>query len=457
MSYTYNDSTMMIATQIAYLDFDGCNTNVGEKIDGILNQYGVYKDGKWELKPGNWSTKQKEQFDTAANIIYLSSNKGGTDEWRNWNVVDVCDDQNDSGYYGMLIDTGDGNAIIGSRGSESTDFSTGYKDWVEADVGLLDNELTYQQKRAEAYMEKIWYKYGDKYDSFNVTGHSLGGNLSQHMTITAPKDMRDKIERCVSFDGPGFSEEYIEKNKKRINEVSDKMDHYQWSWVGSLLTPLPNINYNIIKAHDDRNQDNGLVTMFFRHATYNVEFNEDGSVQYGEQSELAKVLGPITKYIDGNSLEELAFHSYMRNKVFNIPYLPNLYEVVIGLKLIAKAMYEFKEIKQQLISLKNNIYYKYIAPRVSGDYEINLIYVNNLAGEIQEVEHNLQSINNEIESIRRNLRYWSSAGAYYKSNLFFIKNGLESDLKLLKRMSEVASNAANTYRTADDQVKELFE
>ena len=66
--------------------------------------------------------------------------------------------------------------MIANRGSESYDLEQLFKDWIVADIGLLNHALTTQQARATIYMQELWEKYGDQYDSFSVTGHSLGGN-----------------------------------------------------------------------------------------------------------------------------------------------------------------------------------------------------------------------------------------------------------------------------------------
>ncbi len=443
MSYTYKDSAMMIATQVAYLDFDGSTTNVGDAVDSILATYGVQNsNGTWSPKP-NLSAADRAQFDTANNILTLTNQTGGTDEWRDWNIVDVCNDQNDSGYYGLLIDTGDGNAIIGCRGSESTDLLTGIRDWGEADVGLLDSELTHQQEVAEAYMEELWRKYGDEYDSFSLTGHSLGGNLATHMTITAPEEMRDKIEHCISYDGPGFSEEYIAEHREQIERAKDKLDHYIWSWVGGLLNDLPGVENVIIDAHDDPNGE-GIEAMLWRHATYNVEFDENGNIKPGDESILSKILGPLTRWLDSVDPEALK-EDY-----------PMLALIVTGVKLVATVLNKFHDIKDKCVELGKKVYYNYIAPQVSGDYEINMMAVSNMASEIAAVESRLQAISEDIESLRRNLKYTSSTGAYYRSNLYILRTGLESDLRKLKKMGEVANKAVSRYSSVDNQVASSF-
>ena len=331
MGYVYSDSEMMMATQIAYLDFDNSqNRSVGDVVNEIIMKYGMLDssgnpvygdDGNIMLKDtyanaGNSKVLTK-QLQVVSNIKKLGDGTNGLSGWEDWKVVDVCNDQTDTGYYGMLIDTGDGNAIIGCRGSESYNLQQIINDWVVADVGLLNNDLTTQQARSEKYMEELWYQYGDKYDSFSVTGHSLGGNLAEHMTITAPAAMRSRIDHAVSFDGPGFSKEYIDAHREDIAKASDRISRYQWSWVASLLLPLPGVKDTIIKAHDDENvfvsftdshmNPGGellsvimsrIKAMFFRHDTHNVEFDENGSVMAGDESALAAVLGPVSIYIE---------------------------------------------------------------------------------------------------------------------------------------------------------------
>lgn len=452
MSYVYNDATMMIATQVAYLNFNGKNQNAGEVVDALLSTYGVFEEGEWKLKSeydnGRISNAVKEQFDTAANIVSLSKKTGGNDTWRNWRIVDVCNDQNDSGYYGVLIETGDGNAIIGNRGSESTDFMTGYKDWGEADFGLLDSELTKQQQRAEKYMEHLWYKYGDKYNSYSLTGHSLGGNLSQHMAVTAPAAMRRKIEHCISFDGPGFSDEYIRKYKKEIEKMGPKMDRYQWSLISSLLYPLPFVRDTIIKAHDDQESER-VLAMVMRHHTRNVEMGTDGNIQKGEESLLSYVTGPLSRDIEKVTLLDLLSDLLYRK--------PDWYTfITYSLKCLVNVISGFGDIVQKWTEYTADFYYNYLAPEVSGEYEINIASASGLKEELNRVSLRIQEIDEEIGNIRRNLQYWSVSGSYYKSKMFMIQSGLNSDRKHLGKMAAVLEKALSRYNKADQQVAALF-
>ena len=71
---------------------------------------------------------------------------------------------------------------------------------------------TDQQNRAAQYINGLPKEYGD---SITVTGHSKGGNIAQYVTIVT-----DRIARCLSYDGQGFSPEFLKKYAKEIAERS---------------------------------------------------------------------------------------------------------------------------------------------------------------------------------------------------------------------------------------------
>jgi hypothetical protein len=88
------------------------------------------------------------------------------------------------------------------------------------------------QERAAAYIMNLPPAYGDE---VTVTGHSKGGNKAQYVTVTTKR-----IASCLSFDGPGFSKEFLEKysqeiaaNKHKITSVAATQDI-----VNALMYPI---------------------------------------------------------------------------------------------------------------------------------------------------------------------------------------------------------------------------
>ncbi len=91
---------------------------------------------------------------------------------------------------------------------------------------------TTQQERAADYINGLPASYGN---AMTVSGHSKGGNKAQYVTITT-----DRIARCVSFDGQGFSPEFLEKYEDKINSRANSITSIsaKKDVVNCLLLPI---------------------------------------------------------------------------------------------------------------------------------------------------------------------------------------------------------------------------
>ena len=211
-----------------------------------------------------------------------------------WEIVDYRNDNepHQSGFYGSVIDTGNG-LIVSFRGSESiTDINHVKSDWVGADLALLSTTLTKQQEQAGAFLKQIATSdYIDKYDNVAFTGHSLGGNLAEHATIVSHKyGLDEKIKQTVSFDGPGFSEEYIRHYKEQIDAMSGKMTHFQYSVVGNILQKLPGVKFESLAVTGSN--------MGTKHSTSYLEFDNKGNANRGDQDIVSAFIGHFTQGLD---------------------------------------------------------------------------------------------------------------------------------------------------------------
>lgn len=459
--HVYNDAQMLVATQVAYLDIPDSqygDGDIGRYVDDILNNR-VEGDA-------DFLAKQREVAETLMEISHNNPEVG--ESWRNWKVVETCNDTDNTGYYGCLIDTGDGNAIVGNRGSESYDATLHnivnnvsdtqlYKDWGTADFGLLDNKCTSQQAKAADFVNRVAYKYGDQYDSFSFTGHSLGGNLAEHQVINAPAIIRNKIDHCISFDGPGYSQEYISANKDKIEKVAGKIDHYQWSWVSSLLFPLPGVKDTIIKAHDNPG-DKPLPGALKRHDTRNVEL-KDGYYQDGDESWLSTKLDPFSKYIEHVGLHDLAidFVLFLYNPSNAIILGRDM--LAYGVKMLVEAFVNFKEIEAEVKSKINDAYHQYIASIFTagaGEYEVDINGMQHISGSLDVAKSKLDRVNGEIERISSTWKFDSLSGSYYRNKLRFVKWSIERDINILKKLSNVIDKEATRYDNADRSVAAIF-
>lgn len=68
-----------------------------------------------------------------------------------------------------------------------------------------------------------WYECLDLsgYDTITVSGHSKGGNKAKYITL-----MDDSVDRCLSFDGQGFSDEFMAKYAGAITMRQHKIENH---------------------------------------------------------------------------------------------------------------------------------------------------------------------------------------------------------------------------------------
>lgn len=209
----YTDKDMQVVTQLAYIDFkkELYGMTIGEIFNNENYYNEIYKQYMEKVIDGEDGTMKGER--KAAAEEFLESLKESDSKYRDWKIVDVNDNNSENGFYALTIETDADSAVIGFRGSESINDQVKY-DWVYADFGLLNSISTAQQASAAEYMEYINNKFN--YSDYVTSGHSLGGNLSSHAVLTAPDDMN--VVKGYSFDGPGNSDEYLERYRDQIEK-----------------------------------------------------------------------------------------------------------------------------------------------------------------------------------------------------------------------------------------------
>ncbi|MFQ9643244.1 MAG: Mbeg1-like protein, partial [Coprococcus phoceensis] len=252
------DKDALVVSQIAYMNIE--NGDIEEAVDryGSATLENIFEvtDGKIEQDyiervygnkdPKTTKLSEYEQMRLEEAKAFIEEIKNS--EYAQWEIVEIKDDNANSGFYGCMIDCGDGQSMFGFRGSESDSIHQKRQDWFNADFALFNNILTEQQKVAQDFVKDMNKKYGDKYTVFDFSGHSLGGNLSQHAGITVPASMQDKVGTIYNLDGPGYSDEYLLSHALEIDNMSSHVKHYQWSVIGNLLNQMPGEMFQSIRT-----------------------------------------------------------------------------------------------------------------------------------------------------------------------------------------------------------------
>lgn len=330
MANSFTEKELLYVTQIAYYNFDpelidelksqndGENPTLQEILQEDFNHYlyGKNKEdtiyaqtcvNEAEAKPEEYqgdSKKEERHYENersnAAKNLYNAIKDGNM--YADWTLVDFHDENDSTGMVACMLDAGDGRAVIGFRGSESDDIQQIILDWVFADLLLLNSHETLQQHRAELYMEELYEKYGDQFNYWATSGHSLGGALSFHAALTAPQGMWEKIGQSYSMDGPHTSNEYITTHKDyilRMEQHPDVMQHRGWSLVGNILNRLPCANYKWASVRDEMVGDSWFMCSH-KHDTCSVMFDEEDNMvcNGGNIDPYTVAFGCLTTMID---------------------------------------------------------------------------------------------------------------------------------------------------------------
>ena len=139
--------------------------------------------------------------------------------------------------------------IVAFRGT------TGGAEWIDNVEGLNRSD-TKSQKEALDWIESL------RFSDITVVGHSKGGNKAMYVSI-----LSDKVTRCVSMDGQGFSQEFLDKYWAEIQTKGGLISNYSVStdFVNILMFPIPGANLIFIKGDEIYSVgENHAPNSFFR-------------------------------------------------------------------------------------------------------------------------------------------------------------------------------------------------
>ena len=123
-------------------------------------------------------------------------------------VIDRTTEEYEGGIRGAcFVDPATGEATVAFRGTGGT-----YQQWSNNFEGYGDVS---QQSEIDAanFINSL------PYQNITVTGHSNGGNQAMYVTVVCG----DKVDRCVSYEGQGGSNEFMEAYKNEIAQNQGKI------------------------------------------------------------------------------------------------------------------------------------------------------------------------------------------------------------------------------------------
>ncbi len=206
----------------------------------------------------------------------------------------------------MLIDDGNGGILAMSFYDEDnpTEAVVAFKGTASA-ADWLDNVNGLNQTDTEAQIEALNFIEGLPYTNITVTGHSKGGNKAMYATI-----LSNKVTRCVSFDGQGFSEYFMEKYWFEIQTKGNLIKNYSVAtdFVHILLFPIPNSQQIYCQGNGIGNiaQNHSPNTFFLTDENGNLILDANGIPIIVEETEAESMamLHDFVSFVMNNGTKE---------------------------------------------------------------------------------------------------------------------------------------------------------
>ena len=213
-------------------DFCGCTlADFASKIDPAANRNGTADETEW----ARVAEKILEDMHLCAVRIIDSFRDPDTGEAS-------C----------FLEDADEGEAIVAFRGTGKGEWRDNFIAGAHMEHAEGDPTISPQQQKALDYLARIDLA---PYHSVTLTGHSKGGNKAKLCAL-----LDDRVDRCISFDGQGFSDEFFAAHKKQIDQNARKIQNHNVAgdFVNILLNDVGETTYyeghrvkgNFWKNHD---------------------------------------------------------------------------------------------------------------------------------------------------------------------------------------------------------------
>ena len=142
-------------------------------------------------------------FEKRMSILFLKACK--TDRFRNMYMVDKVEkiDTNDEmQFQATTFKISEDVLVVSFKGTDHS--LLGFKE----DFNMSFNEPVKGQIESVQYLQDVLDKYSQ--DTVYVVGHSKGGNFAVYSSSHISDENRDRIKLIYNFDGPGFTEDFLE-------------------------------------------------------------------------------------------------------------------------------------------------------------------------------------------------------------------------------------------------------
>ncbi len=216
----FNEVDALILSQFSYLKLDGLIPKLTDDTESVsflhlaghMDETVVYSDERYEKD-------NRQLFEAMLRCRRFSSAR--------FNYYATIIDENVlTQFCALTCFFEDAFPVVVYRGTDEN-----FVGWKE-DFNMAFSKPVPGQQLAVLYMNQVGMKF---FSDFIVCGHSKGGNLAVYSSMNTYPDIRNRIKRIYSFDGPGFRPEILKSED--YDSVAERIEKYipRSSLVGMLL------------------------------------------------------------------------------------------------------------------------------------------------------------------------------------------------------------------------------
>ena len=179
-------------------------------------------------------------------------------------VAAAGNDSPGGGFNAVFTDSVTHEAVVAYKGTQGLD------EWKDNFAGGNAAD-TPCQKGALDWYKNAYEECGLSDYSVTVAGHSKGGNKAKYVTL-----MGDNVDRCLSFDGQGFSDKFFQEHADAIAQKQHLIQNHNVDsdYVNFLLNDVGERHY-----YKGRNLGDGPESFLQNHCANSFfDVGKDGSV-----------------------------------------------------------------------------------------------------------------------------------------------------------------------------------
>lgn len=221
----FNDVDNVILSALSYLDFTGIvpGERTGAGIGLALACQRLLERAGGDVTP---YVRSLAKIDSTFVARIADSRRFGSAILRSY--VDIVDEGRSLQFSALQIDLASGETYVAFRGTDST--LVGWREDF-----MLSFEVTEAQREAAAYLERALVRAAEQGRMVRTGGHSKGGNLAEYAAACCPSELRERIVRVYSNDGPGMAPEVMRHDSRDVLEGRLKRIVPTYSVVGMLF------------------------------------------------------------------------------------------------------------------------------------------------------------------------------------------------------------------------------